>query len=76
MIMQGTNAARYVVAVLGCVLFFALNGYAGDANVISEKAKKNVGPVSTSDSLSDHSDSKTKGSLAWVLSQSGEGFVK
>jgi hypothetical protein len=72
LIMKRVNFVKYIV--LGCVLFFALNSYAMDANAVSEKVIKSIGKVSISDSISDHSDSNTTGSLAWVLKQIGDGF--
>ena len=70
--MKKDNVFSRVCVLLGCVLFFALNGYAGDANAVSKEATKTIGQVSISDSISDHSDSNTAGSLANVIKQIGE----
>ena len=70
--MKRVNFIKYIV--FGCVLFFALNSYAMDANAVGKEVIKTIAQVSISDSISDHSDSNTTGSLAWVLKQIGDGF--
>ena len=74
MITKRLNVGRCVCVALVFALFFALNGYAGDENVPTEKAIKCAGTVSTSDSITNHSDSNTVGSLAKVIKQIGAGF--
>jgi hypothetical protein len=67
MIRKGRSSFEFVLLSFCFVALFNLNIVAADEKIIN-----NIGQVSISDSISDHSDSNAAGSLANVIKQIGE----